>query len=250
MDTPNDTTLKQCAKCGEWKPRDHFHAHKGSKDGLVARCKPCACENTRNWRKANLERAREKARLSRQANLEQRREADRVYYKANREKRLEYINQWREDNPDYARNYSRLYRKENPDKVRDTKLRIYEQNAEEIREYQRNYRREHADKIRRYRKNNVDKSHINCHRRRARIAGNGGNCTAADLAAIRAAQTDKAGRLICWHCGKPIKGKPDLDHWIPLKHGGPSDAVNMHYMHARCNRSKGAKMPTEIGRLL
>jgi 5-methylcytosine-specific restriction endonuclease McrA len=88
------------------------------------------------------------------------------------------------------------------------------------------------------------------HRRRARKLATGGTFTTADLDAIRAAQTDKRGRLICWRCGKPIKGTPELDHWIPIARGGRNDAGNLHYMHATCNRNKGAKLPTEIGRLI
>jgi 5-methylcytosine-specific restriction endonuclease McrA len=101
------------------------------------------------------------------------------------------------------------------------------------------------------------------HKRRAKLRGNGGTYTAADLAAIRAAQTDKRGRLICWKCNTPIIGddppphlpngvrlSPHLDHWIPLDKGGTNDAGNLHYMHGLCNLEKGAKTPTEIGRLI
>ena len=84
-----------------------------------------------------------------------------------------------------------------------------------------------------------------------------------DLDAIRKAQTDRHGRLICWACGYPIVGNepppifPDaahlpshVDHWVPLKHDGSNDAGNLHIMHGICNLKKGSKHPMEIGRLL
>ncbi len=41
------------------------------------------------------------------------------------------------------------------------------------------------------------------------------------------------------------------DGWEALADAGcPSRADNLHYMHAKCNRTKSAKLPTEIGRLL
>jgi hypothetical protein len=89
------------------------------------------------------------------------------------------------------------------------------------------------------------------HNRRARKQITGGTRTAADdLSAIRAAQTDKKGRLICWRCNKPIKETPHLDHWIPLDKGGSNDPGNLHYMHATCNLTKSAKHPFELGVLL
>jgi 5-methylcytosine-specific restriction endonuclease McrA len=111
-------------------------------------------------------------------------------------------------------------------------------NHEHIYEYQRKYRQKNTDRMRVY------------SGRRHQLISNGGSFTADDLVAIRAAQTDKKGRLICWRCGKPIKGTPELDHWIPIAKGGRNDAGNLHYMHRTCNRSKHAKMPTEIGRLI
>jgi hypothetical protein len=88
------------------------------------------------------------------------------------------------------------------------------------------------------------------HNRRARRRHASGTITKADIDAIRASQTDKRGRLICWRCNKPITGTPHLDHWIPLALGGTNGPGNLHYMHGLCNMSKGAKHPTEIGRLI
>jgi 5-methylcytosine-specific restriction endonuclease McrA len=87
-------------------------------------------------------------------------------------------------------------------------------------------------------------------RRRAYTEQQRGSASAAELRAVRKAQTDKHGRLRCWICGEPIDDVPHLDHFMPLRHGGAHDAGNLHYTHGHCNMSKGDKLPTEIGRLL
>jgi 5-methylcytosine-specific restriction endonuclease McrA len=101
-----------------------------------------------------------------------------------------------------------------------------------------------------YQQTHADNRKANGHRRRAREMNAAGSVTENDYRVIRAGQTDKKGRLICWRCGKPITDTPHVDHWIPLSKGGSNDAGNLRYMHANCNISKGAKMPAEIGRLL
>lgn len=139
---------------------------------------------------------------------------------------------------------------------KDCQSAYYQENKQRYNEYYAEYRRKYPEKRRA-----ATIGHN--HKRRAKKRGNGGTYTAKDLAAVRASQTDKHGRLICWKCCKPIIGNeppphlpngsrvpPALDHWIPLDKGGSNDAGNLHYMHGLCNMSKGAKMPHEIGRLL
>lgn len=243
MDIPDSTTFKRCTKCGEWKPRDQFHASKNGKYGLASQCKPCACETTRAWRRNNLQRARDNARIARQNNLKKARESDRAYYQKNKQSRLDYINQWRENNPTYAVEYSRRYRRENTDKVRETKRRIYKQNVDSILDYQRNYRIEQADKIRRYRKDNVDKSRVNSQRRRARKRLLPDEFTAADWQIA----LDYFGGG-CAVCGR----QPGLwhtlaaDHWIPLSKGGPTtpdNIVPLCHGTGGCNNSKNDSLP-------
>lgn len=122
--------------------------------------------------------------------------------------------------------------------------------AESSQKWRANHHQLYIESLKEWRSANPDKVRISRNKRRFRIQSAEGTYSAGDLAAIRAAQTDKCGRLICWRCGKPIKGTPHLDHWIPLAKGGANEAGNLHYMHGRCNQSKGAKHPTEIGRLL
>jgi 5-methylcytosine-specific restriction endonuclease McrA len=79
----------------------------------------------------------------------------------------------------------------------------------------------------------------------------GGTVTPDDIAAVLKAHTStKTGQLICAFCGKPIKGKYHIDHWIPLKHGGRHEAGNLRVMHPRCNLHKNATHPYKLGMLI
>jgi 5-methylcytosine-specific restriction endonuclease McrA len=227
MDIPDLTTFKRCQKCGEVKPREAFSVDRRNKrDGLQARCKACVRE----------------------------------YYMVNAERIAEQQREYCAANADYIAEWQRKYRQENAEHLAEQHREYYAENAEFLREYRREHYAANAERItkqqreygRKYRKSHIGKAVLRAasNRYRARKLEVGGTYTQSDLAAIRAAQTDKKGRLICWRCGKPIKGTPDLDHWIPLKHRGENSPGNLHYMHVRCNRSKGAKLPTEIGRLL
>jgi len=221
---PASSVFKLCSKCGEFKPGNDFHLHKNCRDGRQSYCKACHAEKGRRYRSENAQRLREKERL------------------------------WREANADRVRETRRQYRKDNADKRREYNQRYYEEHLEATRAYKREYAAKNCkaarERVRLWKEANPDAVRVNHQRRRARKKGAGGTHNAGDLLAIRAAQTDKKGRLICWRCGEPIKGTPHLDHWIPLAGGGTNDAGNLHYMHARCNMTKRAKHPTEIGRLL
>jgi hypothetical protein len=159
-------------------------------------------------------------------------DCQKAYRKIHLAEKLAYNREWRENNRERTRENGRrgsaAYRDRNRDKVR-----------ERDREFMRKMRVENPDYIRLIR-----------HKSRANRRKATGSHTVADLVAVRAAQTDAKGRLICWECGKPIRSTPHLDHWIPLAKGGTNDAGNLHYMHAKCNMKKNAKMPTEIGRLI
>lgn len=245
MDTPDLTTMKRCSKCGETKPLDYYCTDKSKKDGLSSHCRTCRNANARRYIAEHREKVRENQRKWNADNLEQVREARRKRYVENieqeRARSREYMKAWREEHPERAKEPGRKWRAKNRDYVKKRNAEYRAAHLDELREYYRAARRTPAYKL---------KIAARGQHRRAQLAGNGGSFTAADLIAIRASQTDKKGRLICWRCGKPIKGTPHLDHWIPLKHGGSNDAGNLHYMHAKCNLIKGSKHPTEIGRLI
>lgn len=168
--------------------------------------------------------SRAEARRWSENNKDRKARADHDRYTVQKEQRSDYNHQYYLDHRAELLRYQNDYRRINPSKVKRVVDRWVRSNPDRSLSIKRNYR--------------------------ARIRHADGAHSEQDLLAIRAAQTDKQGRLICWACGNPITGTPHLDHWIPLKHGGRNDAGNLHFMHGSCNTSKGAKLPTEIGRLL
>lgn len=210
---PATSAVKRCSKCGEFKPSTNEYFPLASNGKLQSRCKTCTCIEAKLWREKYPDRAKASGKAYRDANKERIAAKDKAYRSA-----------W------YAKNKER----------HSASMRSwYEKNKEH-----------HAEYGKAWSAANQDKRNASQHRRRARKQEVGGSFTDADLTAIRAAQTDNQGRLICWRCGKPIKDTPHLDHWIPLDKGGPNSAGNIHYMHAKCNLTKHAKYPTEIGRLI
>jgi ribosomal protein L32 len=248
------STLKRCSKCGEYKLRDQFSKYTKSPDGLYSSCKLCVREYHRRYYEANGERVREHVAQYREQNSETVKERKRVYAQENAER---------------VRQQRRVYREKNADAIRERKRRYYVANAEQLKEKARQWRLDNPERAaetahQNYQKraeetrarqrlwyiNNPDKVRVQRHARRMRKT-NSGNCTPAELNAIRAAQTDKRGRLRCWWCGKPITQTPHLDHKIALARGGSNDAANLCYSCPRCNRSKGTKSPADFaGRLL
>jgi hypothetical protein len=241
MDTPNHTTsTKRCTKCGRDLPAtlEYFARNKRAKSGLYPSCRECKAAAERKYYAEHPERRASVAERTAQRALEF------------PEWRKEVNRQWRERNREHLRQSSKAWQEANPDKI----AAYREQNKEHIREHDRERKAAKRDEInerqRKYYQSHKAEALQRWRTREMRKRGVGGVHTSDDLDAIRAAQTDNQGRLICWHCGKPITDTPHLDHWIPLRHGGPNSAGNLHFMHARCNRSKGAKLPTEIGRLI
>lgn len=226
MDTPNSTAQKRCSVCGECKPADteHFHAHKRHKDGLSTTCKPCAKSRAQSWYHENKERGKA---------------TRRAWHETNRETNSAYKSEWKRANRERLAAAAKEWHAQNRESIQVRRKRWYDANADHARQYSQEWA-----------KANPERAKAAQQRYRARRLKAGGTHTAADLEAIRAAQTDKRGRLICWRCGMPIDDRPHLDHWIPLSKGGTDDPGNLHYMHARCNTSKSDKHPTQIGRLL
>jgi hypothetical protein len=218
------STVKHCPKCGNVYPAtaEYFYMFPDGRPHYT--CKECQKSASQSYRDANPDRVKAYDERYRKEHRERRKQNQKRYANKYPERKKEAYKKWLEANPEKKRESDKAWRRNN------------------------RARRTAQTKI--WRRNNPDKYHAIQYRRRARLLGNGGACTSDDLAAIRAAQTDKRGRLICWDCGKPIKGTPDLDHWISLSEGGTSDPGNLHYMHATCNRSKGAKHPHDMGRLI
>lgn len=160
-----------------------------------------------------------------------------------------------------------VYRAENKDKIAEYNREYRKRNVERRKAYNNQWNAEHRAQTRAtekvYREKHPEVRHGIKARRRAKAEGSTGECSTADLVAIKAGQTDKKGRLICWVCNQPIIGNeppphlpngarlsPHLDHWVPIDKDGTTNPGNLHYTHGLCNLHKADKHPTEIGRLL
>lgn len=84
-------TEKQCTKCGIVKPTDAFSPDKRRPDWLQGQCKACRCEQMRQIREADMDKAREISRRS---------------FAKNRKKGTEYRLEWKRRNRDKVRGYA------------------------------------------------------------------------------------------------------------------------------------------------
>lgn len=155
---------------------------------------------------------------------------------------------YREANKNRISEWGREYRKANKEQIRA----YYEANRDRLSEYDRMYYKANKDRISERRRMYRQTEHgrqVRCaiqHHRRALKAGNGGSYTTSELEAVK-----KAAGGRCWLCGKKLKGKYHVDHFIPLSKGGTNDAGNLRIVCPKCNFSKHDKLPWEHnGRLI
>lgn len=88
--SPETDNLKQCSKCGEWKPAttEHFRARKDRPGKLRSQCRNCDCADTRRNYRENPDRKLEYQREYASKNADKIREQKREYRLANAEKVL------------------------------------------------------------------------------------------------------------------------------------------------------------------
>lgn len=77
---------KTCNKCGASKSLSDFYNVKSAKDGKRGTCKACLLETQRQWRLANPEQSREKARRYAAAHREEAAARAKAWYAENRER--------------------------------------------------------------------------------------------------------------------------------------------------------------------
>lgn len=210
--SPDSTTLKRCSKCGELKPAtpEYFHRSKSDRDGWFHYCKPCAC--------ASVKRTRSK----------------------NRKAYAEYTHKYNAEHPEWKYQYDRAYYEKNKPRILAQTAEYKQAHKEWYRQYFREYRKtEHGKRVLRA-----------CSiRRKSREKNAAGTFSNADIKAIEAGQRDKNGHLRCWWCDAKIT-EYHIDHRVPLARGGTNYPNNLCLSCPRCNTSRQAKMPHEIGRLL
>jgi 5-methylcytosine-specific restriction endonuclease McrA len=203
-------TEKRCSKCGETKPTDAFHKHKGHGDGLASECKLCSSIAGKAWYAANLDKARAGNKASRGAHLEARTEYYKRWCAANPDKVKANCAAWRLDNLDRKKEMDRAYGAAHREQIKEKKKRWYLANYDMV----------------------VASLHV----RRALKVATGGKVTAKEWAAL---VESYGGR--CLRCGATDK-KLTLDHVVPLSKGGRNTIDNAQPLCKSCNCSKKANI--------
>lgn len=209
--------VKACGKCGEVKPLDAFSKNRGRKYGRESSCRDCRKRSRQENREVLASRSRQYREQNREATNEQKRRS----YRENRGERLAAARRYREENREAIRERARARYRENREAINDKAWRHRLENGQAIRERDRAKYREDGEGKR-----------AASSRRRARLAGAPSTVTGEDRAALFA-ETD--GR--CAVCSDTAT---DLDHVIPLHHGGWDVPDNLTPLCGSCNRSKGA----------
>lgn len=231
MSAESSIPQRTCTKCNTPFPAtlEHFHKQKNGKYGLSSWCITCH-------------------RAVNNANLKERRATDPELAKRQDEYKKEYRETHREEIAAYNKEYYWSRVEQERKRVRVN----YQRFAPMRRHYRKDYyyanRETEIQSVADWRKKNPNKVKIYSKRgkaiRRARILGNGGSHTSADIAALYAEQEGR-----CAYCGITvfwdIVGDVHIDHVVPLARGGANDLSNLAIACADCNLSKSKKAPDE-----
>ena len=112
----DQVTTKVCSKCKEGKTFDSFGKKAYGKYGLRAQCKICHNEESKAWRKANLEKARAASKAWYKANSEKSKAASKAWGRANPEKLKASKEKWFKENREQVTARSKSRHKANPEK--------------------------------------------------------------------------------------------------------------------------------------
>lgn len=99
-----NTLLKQCTKCKEWKTLDCFNKRSTAKDGLRSQCRDCDKKDKQKWDVDNKQHCLEYSRQYRKQNKQKIKEYSKEYYSKNQEKYREYSKQYKQCNVEIVRN--------------------------------------------------------------------------------------------------------------------------------------------------
>ena len=192
---------------------------------------------------------KEESAAYRAAHKEERRAYDEVYRVTHKKERRAYsaaykathkeqIATWYISNREKALASSSAYHAANREKVRARHTA-----------YRATHKEERAAQNATYRASHIPEFSAHGAARRAKMRGS----TIGDHAAIaeiyRKAKEDPKVR--CYLCNKLIPlGDRHVDHILPVSKDGPTRPSNLGITHSKCNRSKGAKHPNELGLLI
>lgn len=156
-------------------------------------------------------------------------------YKAAHAKRInEQRKAYREANKEaiaqYMKEYRKSYREQNRERLSAASSAWNAANKERFAEIRRLSRR-----------NNPDAARSVVRNRRARLRGNGGSHTAADIQDI-----GKMQRWRCACCKTHIASEYQVDHITPIAAGGSNERTNLQLLCAPCNLAKNAKHPVDF----
>jgi len=156
---------KFCNKCQTNKQYIDFCKRAGRKDGLNSTCKACSTESTREWRKLNKDKLREKRkgkakkpyiltteikqrRLEwRNNNREKLRQRNVEYRKNNKAKTSKYRKAYYEKNKEILKRKQKDYLNTSPDKVKESKNKWLLKNKEKRKEVAKKCMQKHAGKV-------------------------------------------------------------------------------------------------------
>lgn len=210
--------MKKCSKCGVRKALGEFHRDKRAKDGLYSSCKNCHRAKTKRYYEENREEVRKK---------------QREYQREHPERRRAAVKRWEEKNPDSLPKRKKRYRKRHATKIGEYYADYYERNREKILAQKAEYREENREAI--YARRDKEKHAEYVRKRRALKLE-------AYVAPVRDEEIIKRDQGICGICGKPIMGKLEIDHVVPLTAGGTHEPGNVQLTHLACNRRKHARV--------
>jgi 5-methylcytosine-specific restriction endonuclease McrA len=166
----------------------------------------------------------------------------------NRERKAALFRAWIEKPENKARKEAttRVWREKNKERVKAYKRaswhRTKPNGSIRHRTWAKKNREHEAIRKRAWHVANPDKVKVVRHARRARKRSAPGSHTAADLQLIRHQQGDCCAAP---HCRRPLYGKGELDHILPLKRGGSNWPSNLQWLCHPCNNSKGIKTMEE-----
>jgi 5-methylcytosine-specific restriction endonuclease McrA len=212
---PSVAEFKKCAKCETVKPSSDFYRKKDQKDGLRSRCKACDRSDVLNRTAEQREASRRHQKAS---------------YLRHAEKRRKENSEWLESNKDRRSSYRKRYIADNKKQLLKYARERYAKDKKRFNEAAREWRRKNPEAV-------LELSH----RRRARLAGAGGQYTKKDIERIWKAQRGK-----CACCRTKLGEDVHRDHIVPISKGGTNEARNVQLLCGSCNRRKHAKDPIDF----
>lgn len=238
---------KVCSRCGVEKPIDQFHKRAASHDGLAASCKAC------NRTPEAIAKQREAARRYNQTEKGKQKNREKAHRNFHdnpktREYLIGYEKRRRKSDPEFAeksrayrRVFTREWREKNPEKVKESDKKQHHKisNTPELRakytKYERERRHERQKNDPAFHEHLMDLAKRGYHKRRARLAGNGGSYTRSEW---RRLCDYYEHRCVC--CGGKFQSLT-VDHVIPLSKGGTNYIQNIQPLCRSCNSRKHDK---------